>query len=108
MTATAVIDEIKHLPREEQSRVIRFVNELARQRQLSGEELGVLAKQMVEAKDPAEAERLKEEIVRGFYGDEPHAKSDPEREAWLKLSGENLSKTWDNPGDDVFNELLAK
>ena len=73
MTATAVIDEIKHLPREEQSRVIRFVNELARQRQLSGEELGTLAKQMVEAKDPAEAERLKEEIVRGFYGDEPHA-----------------------------------
>jgi hypothetical protein len=34
--------------------------------------------------------------------------SDPEREAWLKLSGENLSKTWDNPDDDVFNELLAK
>jgi hypothetical protein len=73
MTARAVIDEIKHLPREEQSRVIRFVNELARQRQLSGEELGALAKQMVEAKDPVEAERLKEEIVRGFYGYEPHA-----------------------------------
>jgi predicted DNA-binding antitoxin AbrB/MazE fold protein len=34
--------------------------------------------------------------------------SDPEREAWLKLSEENLSKTWDNPDDDVFNELLAK
>jgi predicted DNA-binding antitoxin AbrB/MazE fold protein len=34
--------------------------------------------------------------------------SDLEREAWLKLSGENLSKTWDNPDDDVFNELLAK
>ena len=73
MTAATVIDEIKHLPHEEQSRVIRFVNELARQRQLSGEELGALAKQMVEATDPAEAERLKEEIVRGFYGGEPHA-----------------------------------
>jgi hypothetical protein len=32
-----------------------------------------LAKQMVETKDPAEADRLKEEIVRGFYGGEPHA-----------------------------------
>ncbi|HEY2329437.1 MAG TPA: hypothetical protein VGI63_06445 [Verrucomicrobiae bacterium] len=73
MTATAVIEEIKHLPREEQSRVIQFAMQLASKRPLSGEELGALTKQMVEAKDPAEAERLKEEIVRGFYGDEPHA-----------------------------------
>ncbi len=73
MTATAVIEEIKHLPREEQSRVIQFVNELAHSRQLTGEELGELTKQMVETKDPAEASRLREEIVRGFYGDEPHA-----------------------------------
>ena len=34
--------------------------------------------------------------------------SDVEREAWMKLSGENLLKTWNNPDDDVFNELLAK
>lgn len=73
MTATAVIEEIKQLPREEQSRVIQFVNELARNRQLSGKELGDLAKRMVEAKDPAEADQLQEELVRGFYGDEPHA-----------------------------------
>jgi hypothetical protein len=73
MTATAVIEEIKHLPRAEQSRVIQFVNELARRRQLTGRELGKLARQMVETKDPAEADRLKEEIVRGFYGGEPHA-----------------------------------
>jgi predicted DNA-binding antitoxin AbrB/MazE fold protein len=32
--------------------------------------------------------------------------SDTEREAWLKLSEESLLKTWDNPGDDIFNELL--
>jgi hypothetical protein len=32
-----------------------------------------LAKRMVEAKEPAEADRLKEDIMRGFYGDEPHA-----------------------------------
>jgi len=34
--------------------------------------------------------------------------SDAEREAWLKLSEENLLKTWSNPDDDVFNELLAQ
>jgi hypothetical protein len=33
---------------------------------------------------------------------------DTEREAWLKLSEESLLRTWDNPGDDVFNELLSK
>jgi predicted DNA-binding antitoxin AbrB/MazE fold protein len=33
---------------------------------------------------------------------------DVEREAWLKCSEESLLKTWDNPGDDVFNELLSK
>ena len=34
--------------------------------------------------------------------------SDPEREAWLKLSEESLHKVWDNDTDDVFNELLKK
>jgi hypothetical protein len=34
--------------------------------------------------------------------------SDPEREAWLKLSEESLVKVWDNDADDVFNELLKK
>lgn len=73
MTTTAVIEEIEHMAPEEQSRVIQFVNELARKRQLTGEELGGLARRMVAAKDPAEADRLQEEIVRGFYGSEPHA-----------------------------------
>ena len=34
--------------------------------------------------------------------------SDIEREAWLKLSEESLTRTWDNDSDDVFNELLKK
>ena len=42
-------------------------------RQLAPDELVKLAKQMVEAKDPAEAARLKKEIVRGFYGGQSHA-----------------------------------
>ena len=80
MTAASVIEEIKQLPRAEQSRVIRFALQLAREYQLAGdsrpldpENLGALTKRMVESKDPAEADRLKEEIVRGFYGNEPHA-----------------------------------
>ena len=39
---------------------------------LSPDELGELARQMVEAQDSAEADRLKEEIVRGFYGGQAH------------------------------------
>ena len=68
MTATAVIDEIKQLPREEQSRVLDFAFELARKRQLTGEKLGVLVKRMVDSKDPAEIKKLRKEIHRGFYG----------------------------------------
>jgi len=73
MTATAVIEEINNLSPEEQSRVIQYALELARRRQHTGKELGDLARRMVETKDPAEADRLHEDIVRGFYGNEPHA-----------------------------------
>jgi predicted DNA-binding antitoxin AbrB/MazE fold protein len=31
-----------------------------------------------------------------------------QREAWLKKSEETLTKAWNNPADDVFNELLDK
>jgi predicted DNA-binding antitoxin AbrB/MazE fold protein len=33
---------------------------------------------------------------------------DSERSAWLKLSEEALTTTWENPDDDVFNELLQR
>ena len=69
MTAAKVIEEIMHLPREEQSRVVEFALALARKRQLSGKELSALAQRMVDSDDPAEVERLKAEITRGFYGD---------------------------------------
>jgi hypothetical protein len=73
MTANAVIEEIEQLPRTEQSRVTQFALELARQRQLSGEELGELARRRVETNNPAEADQLREEIMRGFYGGQSHA-----------------------------------
>ena len=69
MTASKVFEEIMHLPREEQSQVLEFAIELKRQRQLSGKELSALAQRMVDSDDPAEVERLKSEITRGFYGD---------------------------------------
>jgi len=69
VTATAVIEEIKQLPRAEQSRVLHFAFELARERQLSGEALAGLAQRMADSNDPAEKKRLREEIHRGFYGE---------------------------------------
>lgn len=68
MSAQQVIEEIKHLPRAEQSRVIQFAFELAAQRQLSGKQLSELAQQMADADNPAEAQKLRDEIHRGFYG----------------------------------------
>jgi hypothetical protein len=69
MTAAQVIEQILHLPREEQLRVLEFALELVRKRQLSGKELSALAQRMVDSEDPAEVERLKSKITRGFYGD---------------------------------------
>ena len=34
--------------------------------------------------------------------------TDSERAAWLELSQQSLMRAWDNPADDVFNELLKK
>jgi len=67
MTAVEIIEEIKRLPKEEQTRVIEFARKAGETRQLNPEELGQLASRMVEAKDPAEADRLQQEIMRGFY-----------------------------------------
>jgi hypothetical protein len=73
MTALQIIEEIRRLPHEERIKVIRFARENLEEGQLSGEELGELTRQMVEAKEPAEAARLREQITRGFYGNAPHA-----------------------------------
>ena len=50
-----------------------------------------------------ERTHVKVTIESGTVGSE-----DAERGAWLKLSEESLTRTWANPDDDVFNELLKR
>jgi hypothetical protein len=73
MSSAAVIDEIRNLPPAEQAEVIQFTLRLARERALTPVELENLARRLVEANDPAEVERLRSAITRGFYGEVPHA-----------------------------------
>ena len=73
MTSMEIIEEIKRLPRAEQNRVIDFVRKAGEVRRLTPDELGELARKMVEAEDPVEADRLQAEIVRGFYGGQADA-----------------------------------
>jgi hypothetical protein len=68
MTASQIIEEIKRLDPKEQLGVIRFAYQLDAERQLSGKELSKLAARMTETDDAAEAARIRETIVRGFYG----------------------------------------
>jgi len=68
MTAQQIIEEIKRLDPKEQLGVIRFAYQLDAERQLSGSELSKLAARMTETDDAAEAARIRETIVRGFYG----------------------------------------
>ena len=50
-----------------------------------------------------EKTHVKVTIESGTAGGE-----DVERIAWLRLNEEALTRTWDNPDDDVFNELLTR
>ena len=70
MTAAEIIHEIDCLPTAELAEVVRHTKELDKRRPLSGAELTELARRMVNAGDPAEADRLQEALVKGFYGDE--------------------------------------
>jgi hypothetical protein len=68
MTAGEIIEEIKRLDPKEQLGVIRFAYQLDAERKLSGAELSSLAARMTETDDAVEAARIREAIVRGFYG----------------------------------------
>ncbi|MBA2270359.1 MAG: hypothetical protein H0W20_07155 [Chthoniobacterales bacterium] len=73
MSATQVIKEIEQLTPSEQSEVIQFAYRVDAERMLSGKELGTLAKRMIEASDPVQKLRIREELTRGFYGGKPDA-----------------------------------
>jgi len=68
VTAAQIIDEIKRLDPKEQLGIIRFAYQLAAERHLTGGELSSLAERMVNTIDAVEAARVRESIVRGFYG----------------------------------------
>ena len=73
MTAGQIIEEIKRLDPKEQVGVIRFAYQLDAERRLTGKELSALVERMVNTTDPAEQARVREEIVRGFYGERQNA-----------------------------------
>jgi hypothetical protein len=73
VTASQIIEEIKRLDPKEQLGVIRFAYQLDAERRLTGKELYSLAERMVKAADVAEQAVVREEIVRGFYGQRSNA-----------------------------------
>ncbi len=73
MTAAQIIEEIKRLDPKEQLGIIRFAYQLDAERHLTGGELSSLAERMVKTTDAVEAARVRESIVRGFYGERPDA-----------------------------------
>lgn len=73
MTVAEIIEQIKRLPPEQQREVAEFVRSVSATGRLNPDQLGTLAQRMAETPDAAEAQRLQQEIVRGFYGEEAHA-----------------------------------
>jgi hypothetical protein len=69
VTAAKVIEDMDRLLPDEQAKVIQHAFELARQRQLSADELGDLAKRLAASNDPAEIIRLKSAMTRGFFAE---------------------------------------
>ena len=69
MSAAEIIEQIRQLPDQEREKVKRFTQLNLEPGQLSGKEIADLAQKMIETNDPAEADRLEKEIIRGFYGD---------------------------------------
>ena len=81
MTASQIIDEIKRLAPEKQAGIVRLVYELDAERKLNSPELSILTERLVNANDPIEASRVRESIVRGFYGARKDAGDSPAESA---------------------------
>jgi hypothetical protein len=69
VSSSTIIQEIQGLPPAEQLEVIRYTFELAKNRQLTPDELAELAEKLAAATDPAEIIRLRSAMTRGFYGE---------------------------------------
>jgi hypothetical protein len=69
MSAAEIIREIDALPPSEMAQVVRHAKALDERRPLSPEELGDLAHRLAEAGDSPEGQRLRLELVEGFYGE---------------------------------------
>jgi hypothetical protein len=67
MTAADVIEQIEKLPHGERAKVIEFAQSSWKQKKLSPEEIGNLCDRMQNAKSAAEADRLEQQIIEGFY-----------------------------------------
>lgn len=70
MTAAQIMHEIECLPPVERAKVVRYARQLPVKQPLSGTELTELARRMVDAAEPAEAQSLKADLIKGFYGDD--------------------------------------
>ncbi|WP_395742191.1 hypothetical protein [Prosthecobacter sp.] len=70
MTAAQIMHETDCLPPAEQEKVVTYARQLPRKKPLSAPELTSLAQRMVDATDEEIAQRLKAELVNGFYGTE--------------------------------------
>ena len=73
VSALEIIEQIRQLPDDEQEKIKQFVRGNLEDGQISPEAIGELTRQMVESNDPAEKARLRKELVKGFYGNAPHA-----------------------------------
>jgi hypothetical protein len=73
VSAAEIIEQINRLSPDDRERVRKFARERLDEGQLPSEEVGKLVQKMIDADDPAEAKRIEDEIVRGFYGNMPHA-----------------------------------
>ena len=70
MSSVAEIEAaIEKLSPTDQAEVIRFAIALASKRPLTPDELNRLAQRMVESTDPAQTEKLKSDLMGGFYGE---------------------------------------
>lgn len=68
MTATEIIEEIKHLQADARAEVESFIRIDDSVLRLSPAELGNLAKSLSESKNSTEASQFEEGIIDGFYG----------------------------------------